>query len=106
MSEQKAKKRTTKRTTGTTPRKRRITFTLSAEAGHKVAVSGDFNDWDPKGRKMVDKNGDGNYQVTMNLAPGVYEYKFIVDDTWCVDAACKDWVPNSFGTLNSVVHVE
>jgi 1,4-alpha-glucan branching enzyme len=85
---------------------RRIVFSVNAEPGSEVAVSGDFNKWNPEGKKLTDKKGDGRFTVTMNLAPGIYEYKFIINKTWCVDPACKDWVPNSLGTLNSVLHVE
>ena len=87
------------------PARKRVLFSVSAEPGSKVAVSGDFNNWDPAGRPMEDKNGDGNYSVTILLVPGVYEYKFIVNDTWSIDPNCAEWVQNSFGTLNSVLRV-
>lgn len=85
--------------------KKKVTFSVAAEPGSRVFVSGDFNNWDPAGRAMVDKNGDGNYTATIVLAPGVYEYKFIVNDTWSVDPNCTEWVQNSLGTLNSVLRV-
>ena len=85
---------------------KRVLFSVNAEPGSDVAVSGDFNNWNPKGKKMTDKKGDGHFSVALNLAPGSYEYKFIINQTWCVDPACMDWVPNSLGTLNSVLHVE
>lgn len=87
------------------PAKKKVTFTVAAEPGSKVFVSGDFNNWDPAGRAMTDKNGDGNYSVSIFLLPGVYEYKFIVNDTWSVDPNCSEWVQNSLGTLNSVLRV-
>ena len=88
-----------------TQSRKRVTFSVSAEPGSRVAVSGDFNNWDAAGRPMEDKKGDGNYSATIRLAPGVYEYKFIVNDTWSIDPNCAEWVQNSFGTLNSVIHV-
>ncbi|MBR0056313.1 MAG: isoamylase early set domain-containing protein [Kiritimatiellae bacterium] len=109
----KTTKRRTARTAaaeaGTTvkgPARKRVTFSVSAEPGSKVAVSGDFNNWDTTGHPMVDRNGDGNYTASILLAPGSYEYKFIVNDTWSIDPNCPEWVQNSFGTLNSVVHVQ
>lgn len=87
------------------PARKRVQFAVAAEPGSKVAVSGDFNNWDTVGHPMEDKNGDGNYTATILLAPGVYEYKFIVNDTWSIDPNCVEWVQNSFGTLNSVLHV-
>ncbi|NLF22180.1 MAG: hypothetical protein GX590_03380, partial [Lentisphaerae bacterium] len=41
------------------PRSRRVVFSVNAEPGSEVAVSGDFNNWVPEGRKMTDKKGDG-----------------------------------------------
>lgn len=85
--------------------RKRVTFTVPAEPGSTVGVSGTFNNWDPVGTAMTDKNNDGNYTVTMLLSPGVYEYKFIVNGTWSVDPNCSEWVQNSLGTLNSVLRV-
>lgn len=87
------------------PSKKRVVFSVAAEPGSTVGVSGSFNNWDPIGRPMTDKKGDGNYTATVLLAPGVYEYKFIVNGTWSVDPNCTEWVQNSLGTLNSVLHV-
>lgn len=89
-----------------TPTRKRITFSVSAEPGSQVAVSGDFNNWDAAGHPMEDKKGDGNYVASLLLSPGVYEYKFIVNGTWSIDPNCTEWVQNSFGTLNSVLHVQ
>lgn len=100
-------KKTTKSDIKVSPNanKKRVTFTVAAEPGSTVGVSGDFNNWDPVGRTMVDKKGDGNYSVTILLSPGVYEYKFIVNNTWSVDPNCTEWVQNSLGTLNGVLRV-
>jgi len=86
--------------------KKRVTFTVAAEPGKKVFVTGSFNNWDSEGKQLVDKKGDGNYAVTVSLEPGTYEYKFVINGTWSVDPNCKEWIQNSLGTLNSVLHVE
>lgn len=87
------------------PAKKRVTFTLAADVGSEVFVAGDFNNWDPAGKKLEDKKGTGVYTAVLMLAPGDYEYKFVINGTWCVDPNCKDWIQNSLGTLNSVLHV-
>lgn len=99
----KCKKTIAKKTAA--PARKRITFSVAAEPGSTVGVSGSFNNWDPVGRPMTDKKGDGNFSVTILLSPGVYEYKFIVNNTWSVDPNCSEWVQNSLGTLNSVLRV-
>ena len=44
-------------------------------------------------------------RVIFTLAPGEYEYKFVINGTWCVDPNCKEWRQNTLGTLNSVLRV-
>ncbi len=89
----------------TVPQTQRVTFSVRAEAGSKVFVAGSFNNWNPTAKEMADKKGDGVYAVTLSLPPGVHQYKFVVDGTWCADPECADWVQNEHGTLNSVKHV-
>ena len=87
------------------PAKKRVTFTLAADVGSDVYLAGDFNDWNPADKRLADANGDGIYSATVLLAPGEYEYKFVINGTWCVDPNCKEWRQNSLGTLNSVLRV-
>lgn len=72
--------------------------------GKSVAVAGSFSDWQPK--TMSDKNGDGVYRCRLLLTPGEYQYKFLVDGEWRSDAMNADFVPNEYGSLNSVLTVE
>ena len=86
--------------------RRRVAFRLQSEPGRVVAVAGDFNGWSTDANVLVDKAGTGDYKAVILLAPGAYEYKFVVDGAWCVDPACAEWVQNDLGTLNSVARVE
>ena len=70
----------------------------------EVYLVGEFNNWNPQSDKLVKRKGE--FQKTMRLAPGDYQYKFLVDGEWHCDPKAKRQVPNAFGTLNSVVHVE
>jgi 1,4-alpha-glucan branching enzyme len=56
----------------------------------KVCVGGDFNGWDPSARRMSRFPKDGTYRARLSLAPGRYEYKFVVDGEWVVDATASD----------------
>lgn len=73
--------------------------------GRTVMVAGSFNDWQPV-KAMVDKKGDGVYRCQLRLAPGEYQYKFVVDGVWCLDSANPNFVPNDIGSLNSVLCVK
>lgn len=83
--------------------RRRVRFELVGEGGSEVYVAGTFNGWDPTKNRMKVKAGV--YETSILLAPGRYEYKFVVDGVWCVDPRCSDWVPNEMGSLNSVLVV-
>ena len=86
--------------------KRRVVFKLNAEAGKTVSIAGSFNDWDPEAKYLKDKNNTGEYVGILMLAPGVYEYKFVIDGVWHLDENNSNFSPNDFGTLNSVIEVE
>jgi hypothetical protein len=46
-----------------------------------------------------------NGRADLTLAPGRYEYRFIVDGEWMADPLAKDFVPNPFGGQNSLLEV-
>ena len=83
---------------------RKIEFLAKATAGSKVFLAGSFNNWDPKAVAMK-HNGDSQYKAIVSLPPGRHEYKFVINGIWHMDEQCRQWVPNSFGSLNSVVEV-
>lgn len=41
----------------------------------------------------------------MALAPGTYEYLFVVDGQWTPDPSALEVVPNPFGGCNSILKV-
>ena len=83
-----------------------ITFTVHAEKGKQVYLAGEFNQWNPTAKKMTYKPTDGIYTATITLTPGTYQYKFVIDGTWCADPENADAVPNDQGTFNSVIEVK
>jgi len=86
--------------------KKRVIFELAAQPGGTVSIAGSFNDWNPDAKKLSDRKGNGVFSAMMFLAPGRYEYKYVVNGQWCVDPECTDWVPNSQGSLNSVITIQ
>jgi len=69
----------------------------------EVFLVGDFNNWNPMADRMVKNRGA--FRKTKQLAPGEYQYKFLVDGEWHTDPSAPGQVPNSFGTMNSLIHV-
>jgi 1,4-alpha-glucan branching enzyme len=89
-----------------TAAKKRVVLSVKAEPGSTVYVSGSFNEWDATEKKLVDKRGDGVFTTTLTLAPGLYEYKFVINGIWTLDPdPDRDWTQNGLGTLNSVLRV-
>jgi 1,4-alpha-glucan branching enzyme len=72
-------------------------------AAKKVLLAASFNEWKPVALK---RQKDGSYSATVNLRPGTYEYKFIVDDEWTVDPDNPTWAMNPYGTFNSVAQIK
>ena len=87
------------------PVRRRVTFLYEDDPGMVVAVAGSFNEWLPD-KQLIDKNSDGIYTGTMMLAPGVYEYKFVINGDWKIDEHNPNFAPNDIGSLNSVLVLE
>lgn len=87
------------------PSRRSVLFTLEDAPGRQVFLAGCFCEWQPKYR-LTDKDGGGVYSCRVMLPPGEYQYKFVVDGEWRLDAANPNFAPNDFGTLNSLLTVE
>jgi len=83
-----------------------VTFTLHADKGKSVYLAGEFNEWNPVAKKMTYKASSGYYAVSLKLTPGTYQYKFVLDGTWCADPLNANAVPNDHGTFNSVITVK
>ena len=82
-----------------------VAFTIAAAPDVPVFLAGPFNNWDAESIRL--DGVDGVYSTTLELAPGSYEYKFIVNGFWTMDPdPSREWVPNGLGTLNSVVVVK
>lgn len=81
-----------------------VEFTCHAPMARKVCISGKFNAWNTSSMPMK-KEKDGTWRIKLNLLPGKYEYKYVVDGTWASDLSCSELVPNPFGTDNCVISV-
>ncbi|MBR1609630.1 MAG: glycogen-binding domain-containing protein [Kiritimatiellae bacterium] len=88
------------------PKGERKVITVQADPGSTVFLAGSFNNWDPAALRMTDKAGNGVFSATVTLAPGIYEYKFVINGVWTLDPDPeRDWTQNGLGTLNSVLRV-
>jgi len=84
----------------------------SAPEAKEVFVAGTFNDWNPTSHPLK-RTGDGHWALTLDLPPGRYEYKFVIDGQWCCEQGCDKHydgcpgcVANQFGTMNRILEVK
>ena len=82
----------------------RVLFALDAPEAGQVSVCGEFNEW-RAGVASLKRRGDGGWEATLELRPGRYQYKFVVDGNWIHDPNAAINVPNAHGSLNSVIEV-
>jgi len=79
--------------------RKKIDFLLQAPHADKVFLAGDFNQWNSKKHPMK-KGKAGVWEKTLMLAPGIYEYKYMVDGCWQEDIINQQNCLNPFGTYN------
>ena len=78
-----------------------VLFTLDAPAAKCVQLAGDFNGWVPGGNEMELR---GNvWSKIVQLEPGRYQYRFVVDGNWLSDPLNTDADPAPWGGFNSVL---
>lgn len=82
----------------------KVRFVLADLGAKTVALSAEFNDWSTDKTPMT-RDASGHWEATLDLPPGRYEYKFVVDGQWVPDPLANETVWNPHGTLNSVIEV-
>lgn len=81
--------------------KNKITFALHAPEAEEVRLAGSFTNWDQAALSLR-RQKNGTWVKTVNLPPGAYEYRFMVDGQWRDDPNCPTRKPNSFGSQNCI----
>ncbi len=82
-----------------------VTFVLVAPGARSVALAGDFDGWD-RARMPMRRVASGLWTLDVPLAPGRYQYAFVVDGSrFVADPAAPRAVGDDFGQPNSVVTV-
>ena len=86
-----------------------VEISCVAQQAQQVFVAGTFNNWNPSATPMY-KIADGTWHVTLELPPGGYEYKFVVDSHWACEpgvdendpklSGSPEYIPNIYGSMN------
>jgi 1,4-alpha-glucan branching enzyme len=83
----------------------RVTFSMPPlDAVQQLNLVGDFNNWSIVETPM-EQNGDSNWSVALSLDGGRdYQFRYLANGTdWHNDWAADAYLPNEFGSDNSVV---
>jgi 1,4-alpha-glucan branching enzyme len=88
----------------------KVTFRLPKEAAQgarSVTIAGDFNNWDATNTQLK-RLKNGEFKLIMELPRNKeYRFKYLIDSKhWENDWHADKYVPNSYGSDDSVVVVQ
>lgn len=82
-----------------------LIFTIDAPKAKEVHLVGDFNDW-KLGQNSFMQPDNGVWKKQINLDPGRYHYRFVIDGEWTEDPNNPKKAKNPFGQMNSLIEIE
>lgn len=72
-----------------------VLFSLVAPEANEVELVGSFNNWDRDHGITLNRNQNGVWHATLDLAPGRHLYKYVIDGVWRPDPANENRIsPN------------
>ena len=94
--------------TGETAQPVEVEFTFEPEGNpDSVTLAGGFNGWNKEANPMKDENNDGIYKLSLELPPGEWPYKYVVDgDNWIEPPEAEEYVDDGYGGKNGLLVVE
>lgn len=81
------------------------TFSFEAPTAKEVYVVGDFNNWAVQQSFKLSRRENRKWEKRLDLKPGKYRYKFVVDGQWLQDSQNKQTEANPFGGVDSVLTI-
>ena len=82
---------------------RPVRFAIQAPSSNRVALVGDFNDWNRNA--VLLRRTDGEWSVTLRLRPGRYRYSFLADGARWIGNLPGPAAGDDFDTPTAVVTV-
>ncbi len=80
-----------------------VRFSYSAPSAKTVSIAGSFNRWNPDQDRLVGPDRVGIWTIVLKLAPGRYEYRYVLDGKeWELDPSVPS-VDDRLGDRNSVI---
>ena len=84
-------------------RLRQVTFSIHAPSAKEIYLVGDFNKWKIDKTWQLSRLNEERWEKRMDLIPGKYKYKFVVDGEWVMDSQNHEREANAFGTYDSII---
>lgn len=78
------------------------TFSVNAPDAKAVYLAGEMSDWKDDVFKMQ-RGANGNWDLTLYLQQGAWQYKFVVDGQWFADKSNPKNTDDGYQGLNSVI---
>jgi Glycogen recognition site of AMP-activated protein kinase len=76
---------------------------LPSRLVHDVALTGDFNGWDPRATPMHREGSSDVWKIAIALPPGRHVYSFVVDGTeWVIDPLAPSAEFDELGPANVI----
>jgi len=85
---------------------RRVAFALHHPEAQTIHVVGDFNQWTVSDQSLLHRQETGLWSKELDLPPGRYRYKFVIDGQWREDPNNPRAETNPFGSSDSVLLLE
>jgi 1,4-alpha-glucan branching enzyme len=85
--------------------RKKVILGIHAPDAREVLVTGDFTAWDKEGVRLS-RRSNGDWSATVELVPGEYQYRLLVDGEWRDHPESEKRVPNPYGGTNSVLIVK
>ncbi|MGC8780490.1 MAG: isoamylase early set domain-containing protein [Anaerolineae bacterium] len=85
----------------------RVTFRISREIwADRIALVGDFNNWDLHRHCLRQTRDDENWHITLELEAGrAYRFRYVLDEgEWICDDHADGCIPDPYGGFDSVVY--
>jgi 1,4-alpha-glucan branching enzyme len=86
------------------PNLRKVRFEFAHPTARSVQLVGSFNQWKADNGEMT-RLTDGKWVKELALAPGTYEYRYVVDGSLRHDPNADHSVTNPSGERNSLLSV-
>ena len=83
---------------------KQIPLRVKVDGAKEVVLTGDFTQWAKDKIRLTPLSG-GEWITVLELAPGDYQYRLIVDGEWRDHSEAARKIGNPFGTQNAVLTV-